>query len=123
MVTTSEWDYSIQDANDDTGVHHNNDNSIVGDDEIYANYYDNIPAENLGLGYGWFDTAMSSLHNNVDLTLQKFVSKPRSWDRRPSDVPAQHPIRAIAQVLHRAPEDSIVRIYCYALTDPFVLQS
>jgi hypothetical protein len=64
---------------------------------------------------------MASLRQSVDLSLRKFSSKPCHYDRRPADVPAQHPIRAIAQVLHQAPPNSTLRIYCYALLLPFAL--
>jgi hypothetical protein len=72
-------------------------------------------------GCGWFDNEMASLCQYVDLSLQKFSTSPCPYDRRPSDVPAQHPIRAIAKVLYQAPPNSTIRIYCYELSDPFAL--
>ena len=73
------------------------------------------------MGFGWFDKEMATLSNSVDLSLSTFSTKPRPYDKRPSSVPAQHPIRAIARVLQEAPRNSTVRIYCYALSDPFAL--
>lgn len=116
MATTVEWDYSIEDVKDDTGV---DDINIVGNEEEVWQYIDNIPPENLG--FGWFDNEMATLSDSVDLSLPKFSTKPRPYDRRPANVPAQHPIRAIAKVLQEAPRNSTVRIYCFALSDPFAL--
>jgi hypothetical protein len=116
MATPTEYDYSIEDAKDDTGV---DDNDIVGDEEETWKYLDNIPEESLG--FGWFDKEMATLSGSVDLSSRKFCTAPRPYDRRPSDVPAQHPVRAMAKVLHEAPPNSTVRIYCYALSDPFAL--
>ena len=109
-------DYSIEDAKDDTGV---DDNDIVGDDDEVWHYLDNIPEASLG--YGWFDNEMALLCQSVDLSTRKFTNSPRPYDKRPADVPAQHPIRAVAKVLDLAPPDSTIRIYCYALSDPFEL--
>ena len=115
MASTVEYDYSIEDAQDDTGV---DDNNIVGDEEEVWEYINN-PQQSLG--FGWFDKEMATLSNSVDLSLSKFSTKPRPYDRRPENVPEQHPIRAIAKVLQEAPQNSTVRIYCYALSDPFAL--
>ena len=116
-ATTAEWDYSIEDAQDDTGV---DDNNVVGSQDEIWRYIDNIPPESLGFD-GWFDQEMATLSNSVDLSWSKFPTKPRPYDSRPSSVPAQHPIRAIAKVLQEAARNSTVRIYCYALSDPFAL--
>jgi hypothetical protein len=105
-TTTIQWDYSIEDAKDDAGVDENN---IVGDDEDIWKYLDNnnIPQESLGYGYGWFDKEMASLGQSVDLSIGKFSSEPPPYDRWPTDIPANHPIRAIAQVLHQALPNSL----------------
>ena len=113
MATTAEWDYSIEDAKDDTGVDCNN--VVGGEEEQIWQYIDN--QERLD----WFDKEMATLSRFVDLSLSKFSTKPRPYDRPPSNVPANHPIRAIAKVLEEAPRNSTVRIYCNALSDPFAL--
>ena len=115
-ATTTQYDYSIEDAKDDTGV---DDKEIVGDDDEVWHYLDNIPEASLG--YGWFDNEMALLCQSIDLNSRKFTNSPRPYDKRPADVPAQHPIRAVAKVLDLAPPDSTIRIYCCALSDPFAL--
>jgi hypothetical protein len=115
-----QWDYSIEDAKDDTGVV--DDDNIVGDEDEIWNFADDIPESSLG--YGWFfdDTQMvESLRQSVDLSTRTFSTKPRPCDRQPADIPAQHPIRAIALVLQQAPPNSTVQIYCSSLSDPFAL--
>jgi hypothetical protein len=131
MSATIQWDYSIEDAKDDTGV---DDDNIVGDEDEIWNYVNNIALFELavanerlgrdcgeealqqdgllGNGWCWFDTVTQteSLRQSVDLSTRKFSTKPRPYDGRPAHVPAQHPIRAIAQVLHQAPPNSTVRI-------------
>jgi hypothetical protein len=53
-------------------------------------------------GFGWLNKEMATWSGSVDLSSRKFGTAPRPYDRRPSDVPAQHPVRAIAKVLHEA---------------------
>ena len=117
-ATSTQYDYSIEDAKDDTGV---DDKDVVGDDDDEVRrYLDNIPEASLGYRYryGWFD---NELCQSIDLNSRKFTNSPRPYDKRPADVPAQHPIRAAAKVLDLAPPDSTIRIYCYASSDPFAL--
>ena len=58
-ATSTQYDYSIEDAKDDTGV---DDKDVVGDDDDEVRrYLDNIPEASLGYRYryGWFDNEMS----------------------------------------------------------------
>lgn len=56
------------------------------------------PADSQGLG--WFDRRNASLTAGVDLTqLDFYKTCPRMYDRDATQIPADHPIRAIAKVL------------------------
>jgi len=66
------------------------------------------------LHYGWFDTRMASLHESVNLD-QAFTREPIA-----EFVPTQHIVRAMARVLHEAPPQSMVRVYCATLS-PWLL--
>jgi hypothetical protein len=89
--------------------------------EAYVDeYYESIPTEEKG--FGWFDNRLGDFHTTVDLnTMATYHAEPRPYDRTPAAVPAQHPLRAIARVLHEAAIGSIVRICCFSLTDPFAI--
>ena len=60
-----------------------------------------IPAEFAGLG--WFDSRIAILRNGINLFTVGFSTVPRDWDRRPKDIPNDHPLRAIAKfsTMHR----------------------
>lgn len=65
---------------------------------------------------------MSILHEGVEFgRTQRFRSQPRSWDREPSTVPMDHPLRAVTKILHDAPINTTVPIFCYSLTDPMMI--
>ena len=73
-------------------------------------------------GFGWLDKRVGKLHEGVDLGTKKFYSSvPRPYDRTPADVPPDHPLRAIAKVLHESPPGSNIRVKCYMLTDWFAI--
>ena len=79
-----------------------------------------VPEDSQGLG--WFDRRNASLSSGVDLTqLDFYKSCPRPDDRDATQIPRNHPIRAIAKVLESAAENSTVRIKCYRLTDCFAI--
>lgn len=84
-------------------------------------YYDSLTPE--VLGSGWFDQGLVNLHQGIDITSSRsFFASPRANDTQPSNIPARHPLRALAWVLAEAPVNSTVRIYCYMLTDPFAIK-
>lgn len=73
-------------------------------------------------GYGWLDKRVGTLHDGVDLKEKTFFSAvPRRFDNAPKDVPVDHPLRAIARVLHESPPGSNIRVKCYMLTDWFAI--
>jgi hypothetical protein len=73
-------------------------------------------------GYGWLDKRIGTLHDGVDLEKKTFYcAVPRPYDKTPADVPADHPLRAIARVLHESPPGSNIRVKCYMLTDWFAI--
>ena len=75
-----------------------------------------VPADSQGLG--WFDRRNASLSSGVDLAqLDFYKTCPRKYDQDATQIPADHPIRAIAKVLESTEDDSTVRIKCYRLTD------
>ena len=87
--------------------------------EVLA-YYDSIPTDDRG--FGWFDDRLRDFHFEIDLTaMATFRAIPRPFDRNPTTVPPNHPLRAIAKVLEEASIGSIVRICAYSLTDPLAL--
>jgi hypothetical protein len=84
-------------------------------------YYESVDSDGRE-GLGWFDDRLGDFHTTVDLnTMATYHAEPRPYDRTPAAVPAQHPLRAIARVLHEAAIGSIVRICCFSLTDPFAI--
>ena len=78
-----------------------------------------IPAEFAGLG--WFDSRIAILRNDIDLSTVGFSAVPRDWDKRPEDIPKDHPLRAIAKVLDDAPPHTSICIKAYRLTDFFAI--
>lgn len=89
------------------------------DDDVRA-YYESLTPD--VLGSGWFDERLATLHNGIDIAAgRSFFADPRDRDNVPQDIPARHPLRALAWVLAQAPGGSTVRIYCYMLTDPYAI--
>lgn len=73
-------------------------------------------------GYGWLDKRVGTLHEGVNLQKKTFYrTVPRRFDKEPSDIPADHPLRAVARVLHESPPRSNIRVKCYMLTDWFAI--
>jgi len=85
-------------------------------DEYVQSYCDAMTNERMG--GGWFDSALHDLHAGVNLSYRRtFYSSPRSEISQPERTPPDHPLRAIARVLEQAQAQSVVRIFCYMLTD------
>ena len=87
-------------------------------DDYVQSYCDLMTIERMGSG--WFDSALHELHAGVNLSQRRtFYSSPRSLDEiiHPERTPTNHPLRAIAWVLKQAQAQSVVRIFCYMLTD------
>lgn len=75
-------------------------------------------------GCRWMDKRVGTLHDGVDLEKKKsYFTVPRRFDKSPKDVPVDlnHPLRAIARVLHESPPGSNIRVKCYLLTDWFAI--
>ena len=105
------------DSDDDGGAQFQAEGDC--DDDVRV-YYDSLTPE--VLGSGWFDQRLETLHQGIDITFgRSFFTAPRANDSQPSNIPARHPLRALAWVLAQAPVNSIVRIYCYMLTDPLAI--
>ena len=89
-------------------------------DEDVRLYYESLTPDIVGSG--WFDQRLAALHQGIDIDSgRSFFTSPRQRDLTPSDVPARHPLRALAWVLSQAPTSSKVRVYCYMLTDPMAI--
>jgi hypothetical protein len=71
-------------------------------------------------GRGWFIPDLATFHVPTAAS-NRFSCTPREYDQAPGDVPPDHPVRAVAGILAAAPELSIIRIYAYSLTDPYVI--
>ena len=97
------------------------------DDEAFPyvqQYYASL-SPNPGRGSGFFDARLANFHEGPNLPKDRhYFSVPKSLShlkRDPSSTPRDHPLRAIAWVLHNAPQDSVVRVFCYSLTDPIAI--
>ncbi len=118
--------YPDYEAEDLMGYDGNASNFVLMNDPEMQNQWKeengdeiDIPAEYAGLG--WFDSRLSLLKNDIDLSTVAFSTVPRNWDKRPEDVPKDHPLRAIARVLHDAPAHTSICIKAYRLTDFFAI--
>ena len=72
------------------------------------------------LGSGFYDQRLENFHSAVSLTTKNlYYAKPRPREciERVDETPSDHPLRAIAAVLESAPDNSIVRVTAYSLTD------
>ena len=97
------------------------------DDEAFPyvqQYYASL-SPNPGRGSGFFDARLANFHKGPNLPKDRhYFSVPKSLShlkRDPSSTPRDHPLRAIAWVLHNAPQDSVVRVFCFSLTDPIAI--
>lgn len=91
-------------------------------EDYVASIYSSLKDSAAPPGDGWFIPPLADFHDGVDIADTKtFYCEPREWDQDPSDVPQGHPARAIARVLHNAPEQSVVRVWVYSLTDPYMI--
>jgi len=85
--------------------------------EIEDRYYQQVRTR---LGTGHRDPHLDDFHKTIDLVTQSNVSAyPRSmesYDDIPG-TPPDHPLRAIAAVLHQAEAGSTIRVFAYSLTD------
>ena len=115
MNENEQLDYSVVDKENPDHSSYVSDAAI--DDDPYC-----ISAPDELKGTGWFDVRNATLPEGVDLSRgRRYQSEPRAWDKKASDVPLRHPLRAIAKMLEDAPSSSTIRIKCYALSDWFAL--
>ena len=91
------------------------------DEELQDRYYASLTPEDLG--HGWFNQNLEDLHTKVTLEVgSRYTTCPRPYDAENSPrLPANHPLRVIAKVLHDAADGSLIRVYAYMLTDPFAI--
>jgi hypothetical protein len=89
------------------------------DDDVRA-YYDSLTPDIIG--NGWFDQRMTRIHEGLDIANSRtFYTEPRRNYPSPVQLPALHPLRALAWVLEQAPAGSTVRVYCYMLCCPMAI--
>ena len=82
-------------------------------------YIQNLHDNHL-FGSGYYDQRLEHFHEAISLTTKNlYYAKPRPREciERVDETPSDHPLRAIAAVLESAPDNSIVRITAYSLTD------
>ncbi|CAB9513605.1 expressed unknown protein [Seminavis robusta] len=72
-------------------------------------------------GNGWCDIRNAKLTESVDMQLGYYRAFPRAFDHSPSDIPPNHPLRAIAKMIDDSEEGSTIRVKCYLLTDFFAI--
>ena len=95
------------------------------DDEAFPyiqQYYASLTPDLRGLGF--FDTRLAKFHEGPNLPEDRhFYSAPKSLShlQNPSSTPRDHPLRAIAWILETAAQNSVVRVFCYSLTDPIAI--
>jgi hypothetical protein len=89
------------------------------DDDVRA-YYDSLTPDTIG--NGWFDQRMTLIHEGLDIENSRtFYNEPRRNYPSPAQLPALHPLRALAWVLEQAPAGSTVRVYCYMMCCPMAI--
>lgn len=82
-------------------------------------YIEHLHENNL-FGSGFYDQRLANFHAPVDLAAKNlFYAKPRKNEciDQVDETPNDHPLRVIAAVLESAPNNSIVRVTAYSLTD------
>jgi hypothetical protein len=116
-VNDRELDYSVidqADGPDAEGISHKYPPHREGEpstSELYVDWDNDVVIPEDYLGYGWFDQRMATLKNGIDLKSKtSYRTVPRPFDKNVSDVPDQHPLRAIAAVFDQAPPKTIIRI-------------
>ena len=85
-------------------------------------YYESLALDDIGRGF--FHRALETFHIGPNLpTDRDFYASPRRLEEieYPERTPLDHPLRAIAWVLNDAPANTIVRVFCYRLTDPVAI--
>lgn len=85
-------------------------------------YYESLTLDDIGRGF--FHRALETFHIGPNIpTDRDFYASPRSLDEimSPERTPLDHPLRAIAWVLNDAPANTIIRVFCYRLTDPVAI--
>ena len=94
--------------------------------EDIRRYYNSLTIQSIGTG--WFDQRLAALHEGIDVISilesskgRTFFTSPRHRDASPYDIPARHPLRALAWILFRAQPGSTVRVYCATLSDPMAI--
>ena len=81
------------------------------------------------VGKGWFIPPLADMHIESIKVGDRFYCEPRQGDQNPTDVPLDHPFRAILGVLHAgeqklAPGDmSTLRLYAYSLSCPYLIDT
>jgi hypothetical protein len=81
-------------------------------------------------GTGWFIPALGEMELPPSISLgDRFYSQPRATDLAPTDVPADHPFRAILAVLKQeeqkisSSDEDTIRLYAYGLSCPYMIDA
>ena len=91
-------------------------------DDYVQSIYESLRKQNHTPGKGWSIPDLALFHTTVKIISgSRFSCTPREYDQEPGDVPLNHPVRAISRLMHDAPDLSVVRIYAYSLTDPYLI--
>jgi len=95
------------------------------DEEAYVHvksYYESLTLDDIGRGF--LHRALETFHIGPNLpTDRDFYTSPRRLNEIecPERTPLDHPLRAIAWILNDAPANTIIRVFCYRLTDPIAI--
>lgn len=113
---------SDDDAKYDDGIEEAFDEADEEASVHVKRYYESLTCEDIG--HGFFQASLETFHMGPNIpTDRDFYSSPRPIDEigTPAMTPPDHPLRAIAWILNDAPANTIIRVYCYRLTDPVAI--
>ena len=120
------WNYD--DEEDDHALERQRDieaAEVAAVDEMFAS----MRKKGTTGGKGWFIPPLADMHIESIKVGDRFYCEPRQRDQDPTDVPQDHPFRAILGVLHAgeqklAPGDiATLRLYAYSLSCPYLIDT
>lgn len=94
-------------------------------DEMFAT----MNEKNVTVGKGWFIPSLADMHIESIAVGDRFYCEPRQKDQDPTDVPKDHPFRAILGVLHAGEKNlgrgdmKTIRLYAYSLSCPYLIDT
>ena len=84
-------------------------------DKSYDTLVEAMLDSNSGDRAGWYLDHMERFHENTTAQAgESYYSFPAAFS---APIPPQHPLRVIAKIMYDAPNQSVVRVYAYMLTD------